>query len=387
MIILLVSAQISCAEVYLKKFDEETAMKSISYFKRLSQKLALSSVTAGIVLILGAPVVLAQSKGSAEAAGYTGADRQNRLVAAAKKEGELLIYTSAPVDDMAVLTAAFEKKYGIKVKVWRAGSEKVLQRAVTEGRANRFDVDIIETNGPELESLHREKMLQEVKSPYLADLIPQAILPHREWIGTRLNIFALAYNTNLVKKEDLPKTYQDFLDPKWKGKLGIEAEDSDWFAGVISELGEAKGLKLFRDIVSTNGMSVRKGHTLLTNLVASGEIPLALTVYNYKAEQLKNKGAPLEWFVIPPAIARPNGVAVVKRAPHPNAAVLFFDFMLTDAQPMLFERDFVPTSKKVNTQLNKMPLKFVDPKVILDESEKWTKLYDEIITKQSKQSK
>lgn len=362
-------------------------MKSMNYSKRLSLKLALISVTAGILLTLGAPAALAQNKGSAEAAGYTGADRQKRLVAAAKKEGELLIYTSAPVDDMAVLTAAFEKKYGIKVKVWRAGSEKVLQRTVTEGRANRFDVDIIETNGPELESLYREKMLQEVKSPYLVDLIPQAILPHREWIGTRLNIFAMAYNTNLVKKEDLPKTYQDFLDPKWKGKLGIEAEDSDWFAGVISELGEAKGLKLFRDIVSSNGMSVRKGHTLLTNLVASGEIPLALTVYNYKAEQLKNKGAPLDWFIIPPAIARPNGVGVAKHAPHPNAAVLFFDFMLTDAQPILFERDFVPTSKKVNTQLNKMPLKFVDPKIILDENEKWSKLYDEIITKQSKQSK
>jgi iron(III) transport system substrate-binding protein len=255
---------------------------------------------------------------------------------------------------------------------------------VTEARANRFDVDVVETNGPELESLHREKLLQEVKSPYLADLIPQAILPHREWIGTRLNIFAMAYNTKLVKKEELPKTYQDLLNPKWKGKLGIEAEDADWFAAVIGQLGEEKGLKLFHDIVSTNGLSVRKGHTLLTNLVASGEVPLSLTVYNYKAEQLKNKGAPLDWFVIPPAIARPNGVGITKRAPHPNAAVLFFDFMLTDAQPILLQRDFVPTSKKVDTPLNKMPLKFVDPKIILDENEKWTKLYDEIITKQSR---
>ena len=145
---------------------------------------------------------------SLEAATYAGADRQQHLVDAARKEGELMIYTSVPVDDMAVLTAAFEKKYGIKVKVWRAGSEKVLQRAVTETRANRFDVDIIETNGPELESLHREKMLQEVKSPYLADLIAPAILPHREWVGTRLNIFAMAYNTKPGQggrpAEDLP---------------------------------------------------------------------------------------------------------------------------------------------------------------------------------------
>lgn len=357
-------------------------MNTYHYFKRLS--ISALSLLGGAALVLCAASASAQNKGSAEIAGYQGADRQQRLVEGAKKEGELTIYTSAPVDDMAVLTGAFEKKYGIKVRLWRAGSEKVLQRAVQESHANRFDVDIIETNGPEMESAHREKLLQEVKSPYLADLIPQAILPHREWIGTRLNIFALAYNTKMVKKADLPKAWKDLTDPKWKGKLGIEAEDVDWFAGVITELGEAQGLKLFRDIVAINGLSVRKGHTLLTNMVASGEVPLSLTVYNYKAEQMKNKGAPVDWFVIPPAVARPNGVGVTKRAPHPHAAVLFFDFMLSDAQPLLLQRDFVPTSRKVDTPLNKVPLKFVDPKVVLDESEKWSKLYDEIITKQSK---
>ncbi len=351
--------------------------------KRWVLKTLLATAVGSALLSFGAGAI-AQNKGSAEAAALTGADRQQRLVDGAKKEGELSIYTSVPVDDMAVLTTAFEKKYGIKVRVWRAGSEKVLQRAVTETRANRFDVDIIETNGPEMESLHREKILQEVVSPYLGDLIAPAIMPHHEWVGTRMNIFTMAYNTKIVKKEDLPKTYQDLLNPKWKGKLGVEAEDLDWFAGVIGELGEAKGLKLFRDIVATNGLSVRKGHTLLTNLVASGEVPMALTVYNYKAEQLKNKGAPIEWFAIPPAIARPNGVGVARRAPHPNAAVLFFDFMITDAQAILLKRDYVPASKKIDTNLNKMPIKFVDPKIILDENDKWSKLYEEIITKQSK---
>jgi iron(III) transport system substrate-binding protein len=355
----------------------------IQYLKRRTLNALLGVALAGAMFALAGPAAAAAT-GSLEAATYAGADRQQHLVNAARKEGELMIYTSVPVDDMAVLTAAFEKKYGIKVKVWRAGSEKVLQRAVTETRANRFDVDIIETNGPELESLHREKMLQEVKSPYLADLIAPAIQPHHEWVSTRLNIFAMAYNTKQVKASDLPKTYQDLLDPKWKGKLGIEAEDLDWFAGVMGELGEAKGLKLFRDIVATNGLSVRKGHTLLTNLVASGEVPLALTVYNYKAEQMKNKGAPIDWFTIAPAIARPNGVGVMRNAPHPNAAVLFYDFMISDAQPILLGRDYVPTSKKVDTKLNKMPIKFVDPKIVLDEDAKWSKLYEEIVTKQSK---
>ena len=342
-------------------------------------------VAAGILLALFAVQAPAQAPAdSSRIAQLQGPDRQQRLADGAKKEGELTLYTSAPVDDVAVLTAAFEKKYGVKVRVWRAASEKVLQRAVTEARANRFDVDVIDTNGPEMEGLHREKLLQEVKSPYLGDVIPQAIMPHREWVGTRLNIFTAAYNTKLVKKEELPKSYEDLLDPKWKGRLGIEAEDFDWFSGVIGAMGEAKGVKLFRDIVAKNGISVRKGHTLLTNLVASGEVPLALTVYNYKAEQLKNKGAPIDWFAFPPAIARPNGSGVMRRAPHPNAAVLYFDFMLSDAQALLAKRDFIPTNKKIDSPLNKMPIRFVDSAVILDQEAKWSNLYHDIFTKQGK---
>jgi iron(III) transport system substrate-binding protein len=358
------------------------AMHNVEGKRKVVKALLIGSI-AGTLLALGGGTV-AQTRAGVEAATYSGPDRQQRLLAGARKEGALTVYTSATVDDMGVITAAFEKKYGIKVKLWRAGSEKVLQRTVTEASGRRYDVDIIETNGPELESLHREKLLQEVKSPYHADLIAPAIQPHGEWAGTRLNIFTMAYNTNLVKKEDLPKSYEDLLHPRWKGKLGIEAEDLDWFAAVIDQLGEAKGLKLFRDIVAVNGLSVRKGHTLLTNMVASGEVPLSLTVYNYKAEQLKKKGAPIQWFAFPPAIARPNGVAVARHAPNPNAAVLFYDFMLSDAQPILLSRDYVPTNKAVDTPLNRMPIKFVDPKVVLDENDKWSKLYEEIITKQSK---
>ena len=338
-----------------------------------------------LIGLTGSPAFAADPQPSASIATYTGADRMQRLIEGAKKEGEITIYTSAPSDDMMALTAAFEKKYGIKAKVWRASSEKVLGRGITEARGNRFDADVYETNGPELEALHREKLLQLVKSPSLGDLVPQAILPHGEWVSTRINIFTAAYNTNLIKKEDLPKTYQDLLNPKWKGKLGIEAEDADWFAGVVADIGEVAGLKLFRDIVAANGLSVRKGHTLLTNLVASGEVPIALTIYNYKAEQLKNKGAPIDWFVIGKnAIARPNGIGVARKSPHPHAAVLFYEFCITDAQQIFQQRDFVPTSKKIDTALTKIPLKFVDVKTSLDDDAKWTKLYTEIITKQSR---
>ncbi len=337
-----------------------------------------------VCLVVASGAARSQPAEIAALALYEGADREQRLAGGARGERALSLYSSLTVEDLTALAAGFEKRYGVKLKFWRAGSEKVVQRVVTEARAGRFDFDVVETNGPELESLHREKLLQEAGSPHFPDLLPEAIRPHREWVGTRLNMFVHAYNTNLVKKEELPKSYEDFLHPRWKGRLGIEAEDIDWFATVVKEIGEDKGLKLFRDIVATNGISVRKGHTLLAGLVATGEVPFALTVYNHNAEKLKQKGAPVDWYAIQPAIARVNGVALSRKPPHPHAAVLFYDFMLGEGQAILARGTYVPTNLSVDSGAAKMRLNFVDPATMLDESEKWEKLYAEIIARQSK---
>ena len=331
--------------------------------------------------ILALPA-LAQSPSLADLANYSGPDRTQRLIAGAKREGMVNVYSSVTVDDQKVLVAAFNKLYGVKLQFWRASSESILTRALVEYRGGRYDVDAIETSAVEMESLHRERLLTEIKSPYLADIVPAAIRPHREWVGDRLNIISAGYNTNLVKKQDVPKSYEDLLDPKWKGKLGIEADDAAWFGALANAMGDEKAVKLFRDIVRANGFSVRKGHTLLANLVVSGEIPLALTLYHYKAEQLKNAGAPLDWYVLPPGLARFLGTGVMRRAAHPHAAVLFMDFMLYEAQKVLVDRDFTPTNMKVKPL--DVPFKMIDPAQILDQGDKWQKLYDEIVIKQGK---
>jgi iron(III) transport system substrate-binding protein len=318
---------------------------------------------------------------TAALAALTGAERLKRLAEGAKKEGVVSIYTSMPQDDMAALTSAFEAKYGVKAKVWRSGSEKILQRGLLEAKANRFEVDVFETNSPEMEVLSREKVLIAANSPFLNELIPQAIPAHKEWIATRLNIFTCAYNTKLVRKDELPKTYQDLLDPKWKGRLSVEADDSDWLAETVMKMGEEKGIALFKEIARKNAVSVRKGHTLLANLVASGEVPMALTLYNYKIEQMKNSGANVDWFALDPTIARPNANGVARNAPHPHAALLFQDFELTEGQVILGKRDFIPTSTKVPSNLNKMPLTFANPKTTLDDGHKWNKIYDEIFNR------
>jgi iron(III) transport system substrate-binding protein len=334
-------------------------------------------------LLLLTPPAYGQNR-LAEIAAYQGPDRQQRLVEGAKKEGEVMFYSSIPVEDLAVLTAAFDKKYGVKVKVWRADSEGFLQRIVNEAKAKRYDVDVMAGSSSALEPLHREKLLSEVKSPYLADLIPESIAPHREWASVYLNTIVQAYNTDLVKKESLPKTYQELLKPEWKNRLGIEAEDFDWFAQVVHGLGEAEGLRLFREMVANNGISVRKGHTLLNNLVAAGEVPLALTVYGFTAEQTKRKGAPLDWFIIPPLVARPTAAGVARNAPHPYASVLFFDFLVGDAQPILANRQFVSPSRKIESPFTKGPLELIDSGVMLDQAQKWQDLYQKTIINPSR---
>jgi iron(III) transport system substrate-binding protein len=317
-----------------------------------------------------------------EIALYQGNDRHERLVEAARKEGELSVYHVYP--NLPIVMEAFTKKYGIKVKAWRSGSENVLQRIATEARGGKFDVDIVQNNAPENEAAHREKLLQEVRSPYLKDLIPQASPAHKEWVGITIDVFSGAYNTTKVKKEELPKTYQDLLDPKWKGRLGIEAEDHGWFNTLVDTLGEKQGIKLFNDIVAANGVSVRKGHSLLATLAASGEVPLALTVYSWNPEQLKLKGAPIEMFTIQPVVAQFSTIAMTRKAPHPAAAALFYDFMLSEGQQHLANLKYVATSKNIGSHVSGIPLKFIDPTFALDRQEQWVKTFQEVIGKKAR---
>jgi iron(III) transport system substrate-binding protein len=318
--------------------------------------------------------------GAADIGAYAGADRQQRLIEGGRREGVLTMYSNAPTEDNAVLVGAFEKKYGIKVNLYRASSEEIRQRALAEAAAKRFDVDFILDNGPAMEALAGEKLLQAVQSPALADLMASAIPPHRQWAGFCFNVLVQAYNTGLIKQAELPRSYSDLLDPRWKGRIAIAADDSAWFGGLMGALGEEKGLPLFRAIAAGNGFSARKGHTLLTNLVVAGEAPLALTVFSYTAEQLKRRGAPIDWFVIEPLISMPNSVAVARMAPHPAAAVLMFDFMLSDAQTILAERDYVATSRKVAAPLDRDRLTVMDSAIALAQGDKWERLYRQIIS-------
>jgi len=318
---------------------------------------------------------------------HKGADREATLLANAKKEGEVVIYTSLNLKDSVPLTEAFEKKTGVKVQLWRAASEKVLQRAITEARAGRFACDIIETNGPEMEAAYREKLLEEFYSPHFKDLPAAAFPKHRHYVADRFNFFTIGYNTNLVKPGEVPSAYEDLVHPRWVGRVGLEGSDVDWFGAVVKSMGEQKGLAFFRKLAESKPQ-IRTGHTLMAELVASGEIPLAATLYNHNVERLMVKGAPVKWKAVPPTFGRPNAIGTARRAPHPHAAMVFADFMLSvEGQTILKERNRVPASLSVDTHLNKFAFQMIDPVITLDENDKWEKIWTDLFLKGKKLEK
>jgi len=333
-----------------------------------------------LLAVLQPAAVFAQAKPE-DILNYQGPDREKRLVEQARKEGSVTVYTSLAPTEAQPMAQAFEKKYGIKVELWRALSERVVQRAVSEGKAGRPGADVIATNGPEMESLAREKILTTFHTPHAADLPAAGIPKHRLWMPDRLQFFVVGYNTNLVKREELPKSLKGFVDPKWKGKLGIEAGDAEWMATLVKLWGEAEGVAYFRKL-SEMRPEVRKGHVLLAQLIAAGEIPVGLTAYSSNVESLKRKGAPIDFAPID-AIARPQGIGVTRNAPHPAAAVLYADFVLSaeDGQRLYESLGRPPVNTRVKSALSNFNYTFLDVVTVLDEADKWNRLWEELFLK------
>lgn len=337
-------------------------------------------VSRALVLCLLLPLaVLAQAPAGTDAIfRYRGADRDSRLVQRAKREGRVSLYTSLAPTESQPLAAAFERKYGVKVVLWRALSDQVVRRAVTESQARRHAVDVVETNGPEMEMLAREKVLAEFHSPYLADLPAAAIPSHRLWFPDRLNFYVVAYNTSKVTRAQIPATYEGFTDPKWKGQLALEATDAEWMATIIKSWPPGRGMEYFRRLAALRP-DIRRGHILLATLVAAGEVPVGLTTYNSNVVPLKRKGAPIDFVPVQPVVARPQGIGVARNAPHPHAALLFADYVLSPEGQKLFESlGRVPASTRVKSELNDFAFTMIDPATVLDERDKWEKIWNDL---------
>jgi iron(III) transport system substrate-binding protein len=126
---------------------------------------------------------------------------------------------------------------------------------------------------------------------------------------------------------------------------------------------------------------VRTGHSLLANMVSAGEVPLALNVYQYKAIQLKRSGAPVDWFSLEPSLAFTTAIGIMKNSAHPNAARLFYEFMLKEGQEVMASIDDIPSNTKVPSPLKNSKMTFIDPTIALDNRAKWEDQFNDVIIK------
>src|SRR5581483_5102440 len=310
---------------------------------------------------------------------YQGGDRAARLIAGAKQEGQVVLYSTMTVQDGRALAAAFERKYGVKLIHWRGSAEKIVQRALAESKSGHDGADVFETSSHRMEALRREQLLEDFYTPAFSELSPAAFAPdHRQYVAARFAFFVLGYNTRLVKPAELPTRYEDLLNARWQGRLAIESTDVLWFAALVKAMGEERGLAFFRRLAAMKPQ-IRSGHILGAQLVASGEIPVFIDAYNNNMETLKRSGAPVDWKPLGPVFGQASAIGVAKHSRRPHAALLFTEFLLSrEGQEFFKSVNRVPASLTVDTPLNRFPHEIIDPAIALDEGEKWDRLWSEI---------
>ena len=287
------------------------------------------------------------------------------IVDAAKKEGQVVFYTALQVPVAQNLAAIFEKKYPfLKVSAIRIGSENMATRLVSEAQANAVKADIAHQSGFDFYGVLQKGVFAPYDSPERA-AFPQNFKDEKGyWVIHNATLNVIAYNTARVAPADVPKGFWDLTQPKWKGQMLMDENESKWMAGMVEYFGENKAMDLMRKLADQD-MQFRSGHTLLATMVAAGDRAIAVVAFADSVEGLKQKGAPIDWIAVEPLLGLSIGLALVKNAPHPNAAKLFIDFLLSQEgqQAIAAEGYFSPRQdvqspimKRVPANLKVLPL-------------------------------
>ncbi|MGH8968366.1 MAG: ABC transporter substrate-binding protein [Actinomycetes bacterium] len=329
----------------------------------------------------------AQKSGKAEKlykeiGGLTGQARRDKLVKLAQEEGEFNLYTSMTSEVADSVTEAFSDEFDVDVNLYRASSETVLQRVLQEQKANYAGNDAVESNATEMFALSQEKLLADYQGER-RELVSDTGR-FDGWTATRYNLFAPSWNTKMVKKGEEPTSWEELADPKWDGQLSMEVADYDWYLslyGYWEKQGKSKAEidKLFADMASK--AKIVKGHTVQGELMSAGQFAITASNYSYLVEQQKRAGAPVDYQpFVEPVISRPNGIALMKTAVHPAAAMLFADWILEEGQKVLVDEGLTPSiSPDGSDPLEGIEVIPVDVKALIESGDEWSKKYDEVV--------
>lgn len=271
-----------------------------------------------------------------------------KLVEAAKKEGEVVYYTTMTLDQSKSVADRFEKKYGVRVTLFRTGGGPLLNKIFTESRGGRHDWDVVVGRGEMVLPLTQRKLLATYKSPESKMIDEQLVDKDGLWSAYYVNSYVLGWNTKLVKREDVPKTYEALINPRWKGgQISLDTEAYGMFEGLKGAWGKEKTLSYFKRLAALEPV-LKRGNTERVQLAVAGEYPLIIA-YNQTIQRMTSRGAPMDWLPLEPAVTQVNPAMIGAKAPHPNAARLFLDFLLAkEGQEMLRGMQRIPVRKDVD---------------------------------------
>ena len=281
------------------------------------------------------------------------ADRQKILVEGAKKEGKLMWYTTLIVDQVVrPVKEAFEKEYPfIQIDFYRGNAENLVRRMLAEYQAKRYDVDLVDgTVSPVM--VQRAGFLQRFYSPFFTEYPAELKDPQGFWGATNLYFLTPGYNTRMVKPNELPKTYEDLLNPRWKGQMMWSTSRGSgapiFIGNVLMSMGQEAGKAYLQKLRGQNIAKSTASNRQILDLTIAGEFPIALHIFNHHAYISKTAGAPVDWYALEPASATINTVSPVTRSPHPHATMLLLDFILSEKGQKVFQAvNYLPSHPKV----------------------------------------
>jgi len=279
------------------------------------------------------------------------------LIDAAKREGRVTWYTTLLVDDASgPLAAAFEKKYGIDVDFTRRDGSIQLRTILEEARSGTMKVDVFDGTTTAA-FVMKENLAEAYKADSAVDIPAEYKDPNGYWTAQVLYFQTLGYNADLLPASEVPKSYRDLLDPKWKGKMAWTAEPQltggmGFIVNVLTAMGEREGMEFLTALAKQDLVRLRNGINGVTQALAAKQYPLGITVDNHHTVIANAKGGNVKWFYFEPVLGLSNNIGLIKGGPHPNAGKLLIDYILSpEGQTVLKQGHHIPSSSKVEPEV------------------------------------
>jgi len=279
------------------------------------------------------------------------AQTYEQLIAGAKKEGRLVVYASATAPQLQMYFAAFNKKYPfIKTEFFRTGKQALLSKVLLEEQAKQRIADVIHTSVIETNIMKKRGALSKYVPIEAAAYPAQYKDSDGLWTSAYASGTLLGFNSRQVNRPEAPKNYEDLLNPRWKNDIAIDSNKIEWFAMLLKLKGQA-----FMEKLAAQQPTVRSGNTLVLQLLAAGEFPISAGVYEYSVEDLKMRGAPVDWIGLEPVITYTVAVSLPAQPPHPFSAKLFTEWLLSkEGQEVINQYGRVPIRDDVDSRYGKI---------------------------------